>query len=212
MSAEVLAALIGLLAGIAGSAASYLAIRRKVRLELLSHFRRELRSARIVAYKGLWQATEPLALYAPPADLTLDALTMLERNLSRQYFRHGVFLSTDSRDRYFLLQDALKIVIEGWSARGDEAPLRSRLDRFTLAEAGRAEQPIIALLELDRQPGGKGGSKTRTAEKLASWQTGDGMQDFHLLRILGSRLRSQLAHDLETREATWAGLERPTAT
>lgn len=215
MDGTLLAAGMGLLGALVGSALSYLAIRRKVRLELMSHFRRELHTARLVAYQTLWQATEPLALYAPPEDVTLEALSRLEQNLRTQYFQHGIFLSTISRDRYFLLQDALKIIIKGWSTRPDSKPLRSQSDRFTLTEAKCEEAAISRHLGLDTQPG-KGNkpairqedeAKRQLAEKLAAWKPGDGLRDFHLLRMLGSQLRSQLAHDLETRDATWAGLD-----
>jgi hypothetical protein len=51
---------------------SYAVIKHKMRIELMSHFRRELRSERIAAYRKFWEALAPLALCAPPGDLTLE--------------------------------------------------------------------------------------------------------------------------------------------
>jgi hypothetical protein len=207
-----LPSVVGLLGALLGSVASYVAIKGKMRIELMSHFRRELRSERMVAYREIWKALEPLALYAPPEDLTLAKLKEMERNLSKQYFEHGIFLSTESRDRYFLLQDAMQVIIGARSKSSDWLPLRTRDDRFTLAEAQARERALG--LEPVAEVGPRLLAHRRRAKKneemlrqiVSKWNSSDeGHADFHLLRALGSRLRTCLAHDLEARGDIWAG-------
>lgn len=207
-----LPSLVGLLGALLGSVASYVAIKGKMRIELMSHFRRELRGERMVAYREIWKALEPLALYAPPEDLTLAKLKELERNLSKHYFEHGIFLSTQSRDHYFLLQDAMQVIIGARSKSSDWLPLRTRDDRFTLAEA-QARERALGLEPVAEVGTSLLGHHRRTKKNeevprqmVSKWNSSDeGHADFHLLRALGSRLRTCLAHDLEARGAIWAG-------
>lgn len=207
-----LPSLVGLLGALLGSVASYAAIKRKMRIELMSHFRRELRSERIAAYREIWKALEPLALYAPPEDLTLGKLKELERNLSKQYFEHGIFLSTESRDHYFLLQDGMQVIIAARSKSSDPLPLRTRDHRFTLAEAQARERALgldpVAEVEVDSGTHQRNKKKSvrLLREMVEKWNSSNkGHADFHLLRALGSRLRTCLADDLEARDDIWAG-------
>jgi len=53
-----------------------------------------------------------LAKYARPKELTFEGLETLTLSLRKWYFQKGgLFLSDNSRDRYFELQDAIRDVL-----------------------------------------------------------------------------------------------------
>ena len=172
-------------------------IRKRIRTELLAEFKKELRTARLDAYRGLWKKLSPVALYAPPMDLTCDALSDMSRDLSEWYFDLGMYLSVECRNYYFVLQDTLQLLL-----RADTKPdyvLRAQGTRITLEESKRDEKRL-----------GLSGSAKPTAEKLRqnvlSRLGQDAETDYHVLRYVSSQLRTKLSDDLETREDLWTGL------
>ena len=89
-----------------GSASAYLAARWKAHKDLEADYDRELRGARIAAYRALWTLLEPLARYAPPGPLTAAVAADLASALRGWYFQTGgLFLSDESRRAYFALQE-----------------------------------------------------------------------------------------------------------
>lgn len=101
-----------LLTFVLGLVSAYLAARWKAHKDLEADYDRDLRAARIAGYRELWKLLEPLARYAPPAPLTTAVAVALANDLRHWYFQTGgLFLSDDSRDAYFVLQEALGLTI-----------------------------------------------------------------------------------------------------
>lgn len=121
MDAKVLAAIVGAIAGIAGT---YLGAILKFRKDLALKYDIDLRKKRIREYRELWKLLQPLAKYARPGPLTCQAAQQLSYDLRQWYYeRGGMFLSDRSRDAYFALQDSLKKeVVDSHSGQPD-APL-----------------------------------------------------------------------------------------
>jgi hypothetical protein len=91
-----------------GGAATYFAARRDLQLK----FDDSLRDLRIGAYKDLWQKLELLAKYGRPNPLAKSEAQGLRDDLRNWYFRTGgLVLSTQTRQDYFALLDALELVI-----------------------------------------------------------------------------------------------------
>lgn len=133
---------------------TYFATARKVRNDLEAEYDRDLRSRRIRVYQKLWQALEPLAVYAPPGPVTYDGAQELAVSLRTWYYETGgLYLSEDSRDCYFPLQTALAELAA--QAPGDgtaEIPPEklkdlkgkgSRLRKSMARDVGTRKRPII---------------------------------------------------------------------
>ena len=69
----------------------------------------DLRNRRIDAYQKLWQMTELLPLYPRRDEVSNRELRSLSEGVRDWYFRvGGIFMSTNTRDAYFLLQQDLQ--------------------------------------------------------------------------------------------------------
>jgi hypothetical protein len=81
---------------------------RKIREDLEARYDTDLRERRLNVYTELWKSLEPLAKYSPPGPVTGTVMADLSRSLRVWYYETGgIFLSTEARDAYFRLQDAL---------------------------------------------------------------------------------------------------------
>lgn len=107
--------LVGVLAltGVAVTATvSYWVAKAKVRQDLEIEYDKDLRSRRITHYLELWKLLAPLARYPAPNSLAAQEVARLSVDLKTWYFdRGGLFLSGPTRNRYFALQDACRIVM-----------------------------------------------------------------------------------------------------
>jgi len=114
MDEKVAAAVItGIASAIITAVVTYLVAVVKIRRELEATYDRDLRDRRLVVYKELWSHLEPLAKYASPHPFSRAAAKDLTQALRSWYFETGgLFLSERSRDAYFAVQDALKVVCE----------------------------------------------------------------------------------------------------
>jgi hypothetical protein len=81
----------------------WLIIGKRVFTELVGEFQKELRTARLKAYRELWGNMKYLAVYSPPEEIDEELLKTMSRELREWYFEHGLFLSGDCRDFYFTL-------------------------------------------------------------------------------------------------------------
>jgi hypothetical protein len=118
-----------LLAAFVGAISGVLTTTWKTRKDLEAQYDIDLRKRRMAAYGALWKELEPLADYAPPAELTYDALRTLAESLRRWYFqRGGLVLSLATRGPYFNLQQALTSVSSAGADRGSD-----RIDKRTEA-------------------------------------------------------------------------------
>lgn len=104
--------LIGLLGGlmgtVVGGAVTWFTTDRTLRRKLEQSYDKELRTARIAAYKQLWQITSSLPRYAWPVNPTRSELRALIEEFHSWYFAvGGLFLSQKSKDAYFDMMNAL---------------------------------------------------------------------------------------------------------
>jgi hypothetical protein len=108
-------ALVGLVTGAAATA-------YKSRKDLEVQYDIKLREDRIEAYKGLWKELDRLAYYAPEKPLTYAVAHELATALRTWYFDiGGLLMSERTREPYFDLQRALKVV--GEAGAGDDTAL-----------------------------------------------------------------------------------------
>jgi hypothetical protein len=95
-----------------GAVGTYIALVSKVRKDLEAAYDKDLRTARLAAYKDLWGLLEPLAKYEPLGPVSGAVLKELSQKLRHWYFTQGgIYLTDDTRDAYFGLQDALTSVV-----------------------------------------------------------------------------------------------------
>ncbi len=104
MDEKIFGAIIG---GLALILVSYLGAMLKFRSDLRFEYDKELRAKRIERYEELWRLTGLFPQYAREAEVTIDDVRMLTRNLRDWYFQSGMFLSGRARDAYFTYQKGL---------------------------------------------------------------------------------------------------------
>jgi hypothetical protein len=111
---SVLIALIaGLVSGAITSVITYFATAAKIRLELTIEYDKELRKDRLGAYLKLWPKLKPLARYSPPSPVGHQLVKKTSENMRDWYFdTGGVYLSRESRDRYFKLKATMQKIID----------------------------------------------------------------------------------------------------
>jgi hypothetical protein len=91
-----------------GAVGGYIALVSKVRKDLEAAYDKDLRTDRLEAYKDLWTLLERLAKYAPLGPVTGAVLKDVSEKLRHWYFTvGGLYLTDDTRDAYFALQEAL---------------------------------------------------------------------------------------------------------
>lgn len=98
-----------LLTAIVGAAVSGFGTYFTLRTKLRSEYDSDLRQKRLDAYLKLWRLLEVLARYGKlPAKLTAAETGGLADKLQHWYFQDGgLYLSTESRNAFFCLQDVL---------------------------------------------------------------------------------------------------------
>jgi hypothetical protein len=99
---------------------TFLATRWKIGKDFEIEITRALRNDRIDVYRKLWTISEPLAYHGKERFITYAEAEKLGIALRRWYYREGgLFLSENSRDRYFDLQKALARVYNGIRAQSE---------------------------------------------------------------------------------------------
>jgi hypothetical protein len=122
--APIIAALIGAVGGIVATSWQF-------RKQLEERLRTELYSRRMETYPKLWEAMEPLAIYAPATPVGVGALAKVAAYMRAWYYREGGFyFSEQSRERYGAVQEATGSLIGGRDAdqildEAELAPLRA---------------------------------------------------------------------------------------
>lgn len=146
----------------------------------------KLRTQRIVQYRKLWELMIKLAKYPEPAPLSVDDLKSLSESFQKWYFSGGgLFLSENTRDSYFNLQDGCKIVLQKsedrWPTGSDEASLKTNLER---PDAWKPPEEITKLAEYRFE------KRDHLPPDIVKQ-----------LRHLGSALRTSMTEDVLTRQA-----------
>lgn len=178
METTLLSALFGLLTALVlvviSIIVTYLSTRSKTRLDLTAEYDKELQTNRLEAYRELWKLTESLARYSRPAPVTYQSLKDLTIKMRVWYFQQGgLFLTENSRNRYFELKAAMESFVVGYKTDQNIMPI----DNEYLAELHEAS---------------KNNSEVEIDEKYVK-----GVIE------LGSALRTELATDIGTRNISF---------
>lgn len=173
----------------------------------------ERQELRFKSYGALWKELRPLAIY-DRTTIDQQSAGTLFRKLTDWYFSEhgGLFLTPQSRDFYFALQDLLRVTStlpEHWTAdrtrdlEGQpEATFRAALS------ARKATEAISVLDYFSRRDFADwqvkavtlGTEWRRAVQQLGSaWNGLTEQQRFAIMQQVGSKLRSSLVIDLESR-------------
>jgi hypothetical protein len=113
VTGEVVVALVGLVGVLVTAVITALATAAKVKQDLEADYDLALRDERLAAYRELWRRLEPLAKYFRAEEVTYRRLRELGTELRSWYFHTGgIYLTAQSRDAYFHLQDGLHGSVE----------------------------------------------------------------------------------------------------
>jgi hypothetical protein len=189
-------------------------------LEFPREFRRELQKIRgkerqelrVKSYGALWKELRPLAIY-DTTPLDKEAVGVLCSKLTDWYFSDcgGLFLTPEARDFYFTLQDLLQMASRfdtDWRAdRIESGEISEKIFRELLISksANHAIEVLDYFSKGDyeqwREKGSLQGKTWREEmKKIAEeWRPLDEHQRFAVLQQLGSKLRTSLSNDLESR-------------
>lgn len=174
----------------------------------------ERQELRFKSYGALWKELRPLAIY-DMAKIDKKAAGNLFTKLTDWYFSEcgGLLLTPQARDFYFALQDLLRVTSSSpmdWNA-GRSEELEGRAD-VTFREVLRARNLHDGISVLDYFSNGSledwpqeatvlGKKWRETIKQLgAAWTELAERQRFAILQQVGSKVRSSLANDLESRE------------
>ena len=80
----------------------------KFRKDLEAEYDKTLRAKRMKAYEQLWATTQPLAFYARAQPATPEVLQNMAVALRNWYYeKGGIYLTQNSKEAYFSLQDGI---------------------------------------------------------------------------------------------------------
>lgn len=127
MGDTLIVAIIGLLGTVGAAVISYRQGSLKVAQDLQVEYDKDLRQRRIEQYQEVMKLMAPLAKYPHPEPLSREQVKSLALAFTQWYFVSGggLFLSVQARERYFDLQDGLKIILQKWQGRWPESISRS---------------------------------------------------------------------------------------
>jgi len=173
----------------------------------------ERQDLRFKSYGLLWKELRPLAVY-DSTPITKSDVGALSSKLSDWYFSEqgGLFLTPQSRDFYFALQDLLRITSktsEEWSTSRTEESIGDQQnilrDVLKSIEANEANETLDYFTRSDfhdwRSVAADHGKQWRNDIRMIAekWNIIDEKQRFASLQQVGSLLRSSLVNDLESR-------------
>jgi hypothetical protein len=175
----------------------------------------ERQELRFKSYGALWKELRPLAVY-DVARIDRDSTRALFKKLSDWYFSEcgGLLLTPQSREFYFALQDLLRLTSsadEDWKADRSEELESDIGDQFRNILLAREASEAIGVFDYFKKGGledweergislGKQWRTTTTLKLGPVWPKLTERERFAILQQVGSKLRSSLAADLESRE------------
>jgi hypothetical protein len=173
----------------------------------------ERQELRFKSYGGLWKELRPLAIY-DDADIDKEKVGDLSSKLSTWYFSEcgGLLLTPQARDFYFSLQDLLRTasrVPEEWSAARFEEPEGGYKVAFRAVLDAKSTPGAISVLDYFsegkfenwQEEASDLGKKWKEGIKkvAAAWNELNEKERFATLQQVGSKLRTSLVTDLESR-------------
>jgi hypothetical protein len=173
----------------------------------------ERQELRFKSYGGLWKELRPLAIYD---DAVIDKKKVddLSSKLSTWYFSEcgGLLLTPQARDFYFSLQDLLRTALripEEWRAARFEEPKGGYKVAFRAVLDARSSREAISVLDYFsegkfenwQEEASDLGKKWKEGIKkvAAAWNELNEKERFATLQQVGSKLRTSLVTDLESR-------------
>jgi hypothetical protein len=197
--ATIIAAIIAVLGVIGTAVASIIAVlintkkneqisRLKVFQDLQIDYDVDLRKRRIDSYLELLKHMVALAKYPEPEALSYEQIQKLALAFRDWYFTSGGLIASEkTRDHYFDVQDAFKIILHKRSNKWcpDEAALKSAfgLSLYLERNESRPAPPDVVAIATSEVPGSEYLPQTVNAH----------------LRALGSTLRTSMTEDVLTR-------------
>jgi hypothetical protein len=173
----------------------------------------ERQELRFKSYGALWKELRPLAIYDETV-INKKTVGELSAKLSDWYFSEcgGLLLTPQAREFYFALQDLLRATsrVPGeWSATRSKEPEGAHYRTFRMALEARDSNEAISVLnyfsegkfEDWQEKASDLGKKWRKGiiDLAAAWDKLDEGQRFASLQQVGSKLRTSLVTDLESR-------------
>jgi hypothetical protein len=172
----------------------------------------ERQELRFKSYGALWKELRPLAIYDTTV-INKKAVGDLSSKLSDWYFSAcgGLLLTPQAREFYFALQDLLRAtssVPEEWCAARSKEPEGAHTRTFRAVLEAHAAEAIGVLdyfsegkFEDWQERASDLGKKWRAGirDVAAAWDQLDEGQRFSSLQQVGSKLRTSLTTDLESR-------------
>ncbi len=155
-------------------------------------------------FGSIWILTSGLNLYGSTCQLKAENIAKLSDDLSRWYFRFGLVISNDTKDRYFLAQDVLSVLVHEKQTAERPEPSVLHLSGITRDRLRDLRTSELGLLP-DRPRFRR--KKTRISNRLLNaavsiWKHrvsagfDNPSQNWLLLQCLFSELRSCLMRDL----------------
>jgi hypothetical protein len=174
--------------------------------DLHIEYDKDLRSHRIDTYNKLWSAMLPLARYPESARLTYDGAKKLSESMRDWFFMEGgLFLSEETREKYFDLQEGIKIVLQKRKGlwRFDPVEASKDADRLRVylrrKEGWKPSESIVKIANspLPALPASKDNAKDNAfvPEEIVE-----------NLLSLSHRLRAGMSEDLLTRRGSYLGM------
>jgi hypothetical protein len=182
----------------------------KLRQEIEKSRSVERQDLRFKSYGALWKQLRPLAIYS---DDSVDQASVrkLSNELSNWYFSEcgGMYLLSHTRTFYFALQDFARTVSisEDWSCQryvGDYKETFNRvLDRFQLIQAKKVMISLAPDTIPESWPEGADqlarGWKMDLGKLAADWIKLSVEERFATIQQIGSKLRTIMVYDIESR-------------
>ena len=151
---KILIAIVSAVISYVSAAITFLATRSKSRLDMTVEYDKALHEKRLELYKQLWPKTEPLGKYASSDSFTYKTVAAVSLDMHDWYFKEGgLFLSKESRTPYFLLKDAIQLVIEdGQLANNPDQPIPDAARQAIVGAAGRLRASLADDLRTRNAP------------------------------------------------------------
>ena len=170
----------------------------------------ERQELRFKSYGTLWSRLRPLAIYSKDK-VDRASMARLSNSLSEWYFSEcgGMLVTSHVREFYFALQDLAHAVGDApddWQSERSSDDQKGRFESILkrleltdalevvakLSQADRADWPAVTAAD---------GERWRTAAQTLAgrWPEFDERERFVVLQQVGSVLRTNLAHDVESR-------------